>query len=233
MERLDKLLSASGAYSRSEARMLIRAGRVDVNGAAARSPEEKYDAGAAICVDGQPVTCARFRYVMLHKPAGVLSATEDRTQKTVLDLLPRELQRLDLFPVGRLDKDVTGLLLLTNDGALAHRLTGPKHHVPKVYRAALDADVDEADAAAFREGLVLSDGTVCRPAELLRDGARRALITVYEGKYHQVKRMFAARGKHVLALHRLRMGPLALDDTLFAGQWRELTGAERDALLSK
>ena len=234
MERLDKLLAASGLWSRSEAKSLIRAGRVSAGGRAALAAEEKYDPDSTeILVDGQPVNCARHRYFMLHKPAGVLSATEDRAQETVLDLLPKELQSLGLFPVGRLDKDTTGLLILTNDGLFSHWLTGPRHHVAKVYRAAVDRDLEEADAAAFAAGLVLGDGTLCRPAELELTAKREGVVTVVEGKYHQIKRMFAARGKTVTALHRLRIGPLALDPALLPGQWRELTAKERALLLSK
>ena len=224
MDRLDKLIAASGKATRSEAKIWIRSGRVTANGVPARSPEQKFDAAAdVIAVDGTPLDRAGRRYIMMHKPAGVLSATEDREQRTVLDLLPEELRRQRLFPVGRLDKDVTGLLILTNDGALAHALTAPKKHVPKTYRAEVDGVLDEADAAAFAEGLVLADGARCRPAELelLAPGAAR--VTVYEGKYHQVKRMFAARGKPVTALHRERMGGLALDESLPPGGWRELT----------
>lgn len=168
---------------------------------------------------------------MLHKPAGVLSATEDRSQPTVLDLLPPEMKRRGLFPVGRLDKDTTGLLLLTDDGPLAHGLLSPKKHVDKVYLARVDGQVDGADAAALAAGLTLGDGTVCLPAGLepLGDGST-CLVTLQEGKYHQVKRMLAARGKPVLTLHRLRMGPLTLDEGLKPGKWRFLTPRERAEL---
>lgn len=223
MDRLDKLIAASGKASRSEAKIWIRSGRVTVNGVPALSPEQKCDAAAdVVAVDGTPLDCALCRYIMMHKPAGVLSATEDAEQRTVLDLLPEELRRQGLFPVGRLDKDVTGLLILTNDGALAHALTAPKKHVPKTYRATVDGVLDETDAAAFAGGLVLADGTRCRPAELELIGPDTARVTVYEGKYHQVKRMFAARGKPVTALHRERMGGLELDTSLPPGGWREL-----------
>lgn len=224
MDRLDKLIAASGKATRSEAKIWIRSGRVTVNGAPARSPEQKCDAAAdVVAVDGITLDHAERRYIMMHKPAGVLSATEDREQRTVLDLLPAELRRQGLFPVGRLDKDVTGLLILTNDGALTHALTAPKKHVPKTYRATVDGVLDASDAAAFAEGLVLADSTRCRPAELEIIAPDTARVTVYEGKYHQVKRMFAARGKPVTALHRERMGGLALDESLPPGGWRELT----------
>lgn len=224
MERLDKLIAASGKATRSEAKNWIRSGRVTVNGVPARSPEQKCDAAAdVVAVDGIALGYTEHRYIMMHKPAGVISATEDREQRTVLDLLPEELRRQGLFPVGRLDKDVTGLLILTNDGALAHALTAPKKHVPKTYCARVDGVLDETDAAAFAEGLVLADGARCRPARLEIVAPDIARVTVCEGKYHQVKRMFAARGKPVAALHRERMGGLALDASLPPGGWRELT----------
>lgn len=231
MMRLDKLISASGRWSRSEVKALVRAGRVTVDGFPAAAADEKYDEAAAICVDGQRLNCARYRYLMLYKPAGVLSATEDAAQETVLDLLPKELQKLGLAPVGRLDKDTTGLLLLTNDGAFSHRIISPRHHIPKVYRAVVDGVLDAADVGAFRDGIVLADGTRCLPAELKIDSFSVGIVTVYEGKYHQIKRMFAARGKPVTALHRRSIGGLALDGGLAPGEWRELTEAELDLLL--
>lgn len=232
MERIDKLLSATGRWSRKEVRELVRQGRVLADGRTVRRPEEKADPAAVrLTVDGAEVDCAPFVYVMLHKPAGLLSATEDKNQPTVLDLLPPELKKRGLFPVGRLDKDTTGLLLLTDDGALAHELLSPKKHVDKVYRAEVEGHVDGGDAAALASGLVLGDGTVCLPAGLepLGDGSA-CLVTLREGKYHQVKRMLAARGKPVRVLHRLRMGPLALDEGLKPGQWRFLTPQERAEL---
>ena len=230
-ERLDKRLASTGRWSRREVKELIRQGRVQVDGRPAARPEDKVEEGSAILVDGQGVDCAPFVYLMLHKPAGLLTATEDRRQRTVLDLLPEHLRRRGLFPVGRLDKDTTGLLLLTDDGALAHDLLSPKKHVDKVYLARVDGRVDGADAAALAAGMVLGDGLRCLPAGLepLGDGSE-CLVTLREGKYHQVKRMLAARGKPVLALKRLSMGPLELDGALEPGQWRELTPFERDSL---
>ncbi len=227
-ERLDKLLSATGRWSRKEIKDLVRQGRVLVDQAPARKPEDKYDpAAVSILVDGEGVDCAPFVYVMLHKPEGLLSATEDKQQKTVLDLLPQSLRRRGLFPVGRLDKDTTGLLLLTDDGPLAHELLSPKKHVDKVYLARVDGRVDGADAAAFAQGMVLGDGLRCLSAGLepVGDGSA-CLVTLREGKYHQVKRMLAARGKQVLALKRLSMGPLGLDEGLAPGAWRMLTARE-------
>lgn len=231
-ERVDKLLSSTGRWSRKEVKDLIRQGRVLADGAPVARPEAKCDPEtAALTVDGQPVSCVPFVYIMLHKPAGLLSATEDRCQPTVLDLLPPELRRRGLFPVGRLDKDTTGLLLLTDDGPLAHALLSPKKHVDKVYLAQVEGRIDASDVAALAAGMVLEDGLHCLPAGLepVGDGSR-CLVTLREGKYHQVKRMLAARGKPVTALHRQKMGPLTLDTDLEAGKWRFLSAAEEAAL---
>lgn len=228
MERLDKLLASTGRWSRREAKQLIKEGRVLVDGSPARSGEGKADPdGAAILVDGAPLALRRHTYVMLHKPAGVLSATEDPRQETVLDLLPPELRRLGLFPVGRLDKDTEGLLLLTDDGELAHRLLSPKNHVDKVYRARLDRPLGPADQAAFAQGITLADGLRCMPAELelIGDGTE-VLVTLHEGKFHQIKRMTASRGAAVCWLKRLSMGPLQLDPALKKGEYRLLTHEE-------
>ena len=232
MDRIDKLLCSTGRWSRREVKDLVRQGRVAADGRTVLRPEEKADPETVrLTVDGAEVVCSPFVYVMLHKPAGVLSATEDRSQPTVLDLLPPELKRRGLFPVGRLDKDTTGLLLLTDDGGLAHRLLSPKSHVDKVYLAQVEGRVDEGDRAALAAGLALADGTACLPAGLepIGDGSR-CLVTLQEGKYHQVKRMLAARGKPVSALHRISMGPLTLDEGLKPGKWRFLSGAERAEL---
>lgn len=228
MERLDKLLASTGRWSRKEVKDLVRQGRVQVQGRTAARPEEKYEPADDIWVDGEPVCCAPFTYLMMNKPGGILSATEDRRQATVLDLLPEHHRRQDLFPVGRLDKDTQGLLLLTNDGELAHRLLAPKSHVDKVYLARVDGQVDQEDVLAFEQGMVLDDGLECLPAGLepLEDGSR-CLVTLREGKFHQVKRMLAQRGKPVIELKRLSMGSLRLDESLEPGQWRELTEQER------
>ena len=231
-ERLDKLLSSTGRWSRKEVKELVRQGRVWVNERPAARPEDKFDPESAVIqVDGELVDCAPFVYIMLHKPEGLLSATEDKRQKTVLDLLPEYLRRRGLFPVGRLDKDTTGLLLITDDGALAHELLSPKKHVDKVYLAQVEGQVNQEDVDALAEGMVLGDGTKCLPAGLepLENG-RHCLVTLREGKYHQVKRMLAARGKPVLTLKRLSMGPLLLDEGLNPGNWRFLTEKERTSL---
>ncbi len=229
-ERLDKLLVSTGRWSRSEAKRLVREGRVLADGRVAASAEAKYDPEAvALCVDGEPLQVRKYVYVMLHKPAGVLSATEDGRGETVLDLLPEEYKKRGLFPVGRLDKDTEGLLLLTDDGALAHALLSPKKHVDKVYFARVEGRLTADDCAAFAAGMTLGDGLSCLPAELeiLSAGERsEALVTLREGKFHQVKRMLAARGTPVTYLKRLSMGALALDESLAPGEWRELTAEE-------
>ena len=203
MERLDKILANTGRWSRKEARELVRAGRVAVDGVTAQAADGKYD------------------------PA----ATEDPRQPTVLELLPQHLRRVGLFPAGRLDKDTEGLLLLTNDGPLAHRLLAPRNHVDKTYFVRVDGELDGADAAAFAAGMMLEDGLACLPAGLeVLEQPDTALVTLHEGKYHQIKRMLAARGKPVVYLKRLTMGPLMLDPVLERGEWRPLSAEEVAAL---
>ena len=232
--RLDKLLSNAGYGSRSEIKRILKEGVVTVDGTEAFRPEEKVDPEAqTVLFDGNPVYAGRTAYIMLHKPAGVISATFDEEEETVIDLLDEETEALDLFPVGRLDKDTTGLLLLTNDGAFAHRALSPKKHVPKTYIAALTEPPDAADVLAFQKGVTLEDGYACRPASLrlLPDGTVE--ITITEGKYHQVKRMCAARGKTVLSLKRVAFGGLALDPALAAGAYRALTPEELCSVFQK
>ena len=234
MERLDKILASTGKWSRREVKQLVRQGRVLADGRPAASPEEKYDPEAVeFTVDGEPVGYRRVTWLMMNKPGGVLSATEDGRGATVLDLLPPELRRIGLFPVGRLDKDTEGLLLLTDDGETAHRLLSPKYHVDKVYYTRVAGCLTEEDCQAFRQGMVLGDGLHCLPAELeiLSAGEEsEALVTLREGKFHQVKRMLAARGKPVRYLKRMQMGNLTLDPTLEPGQFRFLTGEEWKSL---
>lgn len=226
MERLDKIISSMGHYSRREVRELVRQGRIRVDGALAVRPEQKVDGERAeIYVDGTPLCYKRFTYLMLHKPAGILSAVEDSRQTTVLDLLPPEMKKRGLSPVGRLDKDTEGLLLLTNDGELAHRLLSPRFHVDKVYYAKVDGHLTQEDVTAFAAGVVLSEFT-CRSAKLTLLADDACLVTVQEGKFHQVKRMLGSRGKPVLYLKRLSMGPLTLDDALSPGAFRSLTDEE-------
>lgn len=231
MERLDKILANTGRWSRKEVRELVRAGRVTVNGVPVHSPEEKWDPAAEFAVDGVSVSGVRMVYLMLHKPAGLVSATEDPKQPTVLELLPDHLKRVGLFPAGRLDKDTEGLLLLTNDGVLAHRLLAPRRHVDKTYFVQVEGQLDETDVEAFSAGMTLGDGLVCMPAGLEVLGQPdTAIVTLREGKYHQIKRMLASRGKPVRYLKRLTMGPLKLDPALKRGEWRPLTEEEMAAL---
>ncbi|WP_298035272.1 pseudouridine synthase [uncultured Dysosmobacter sp.] len=234
-QRLDKLIASTGRWSRREVKALIRQGRVLVDGVPARSAEEKADPGSAeITVNGRPVEYRRWTWLMLNKPAGYLSATEDGRGATVLDLLPPELRKRDLFPVGRLDKDTEGLLLLTNEGLLAHRLLSPKYHVEKVYYARVAGRLTEADCRAFAAGMTLADGLACQPAglEILAAGEEesQAHVTLREGKFHQVKRMLAHLGKPVLYLERIRMGNLPLDPALSRGEYRFLTDKEVEGL---
>ncbi len=232
-QRLDKILASTGKYSRKEARVLIRAGRVLADGVPVRDAAAKLDPEAVhIAVDGADIGYRRVTWVMLNKPAGYLSATEDRHAPTVLDLLPPELRHL--FPVGRLDKDTVGLLLLTDDGATAHALLSPRHHVEKVYRARVSGRLTADDVEAFRAGVTLSDGLQCLPAglEILSadDAESLCRVTVQEGKFHQVRRMLAGRGKPVLFLERVKMGNLPLDETLNRGSFRFLTAREIENL---
>ena len=230
-ERLDKRLASTGRWSRKEVKELIRQGRVRVDCVPAARPEDRVEEGSAILVDGQEVDCAPFVYLMLHKPAGLLSATEDPKQPTVLELLPDHLKRVGLFPAGRLDKDTEGLLLLTNDGVLAHRLPAPRRHVDKTYFVQVEGQLDEGDVEAFSRGMTLGDGLVCMPAGLEPlEQPDTAIVTLREGKYHQIKRMLASRGKPVRYLKRLTMGPLELDPALKRGEWRPLTEGETAAL---
>ncbi len=230
--RLDKLLAQSGERSRSDAAKLVRAGCVTVDGQPVRDPAAKADAELSrVLLNGQAVTDEAYRYYLFHKPAGVLTAARDRSAQTVMDLVPPALAKRDVLPVGRLDKDTTGLLLLTNDGELAHRLLSPKRHVWKEYLVAVDGPLTTQDVEAFACGMELSDFTA-KPAELTvlstaPDGAQ-AVVRLAEGKFHQVKRMFAARGRNVLTLHRQAFGPLKLD--VPEGTHRPLTEEEIAAL---
>lgn len=235
MERLDKALASQNVGSRKEVGALIRAGKVQVNGVPVLRPEQKIDPEAdALTVEGRALSFSRFVYYMMNKPAGVLSAARDSRAETVLDLLPPELWRRGLFPAGRLDKDTEGLLLITNDGAFAHRMLSPSSGVQKVYHAVLDLPVDEADVRAFADGLVIGEW-VCRPAGLrvLEAGERPLVeVTLCEGKFHQVKRMLLARGKTVQFLKRVKIGGLALDPRLGTGAARPLLPAEWQAVFA-
>ena len=226
MERLDKFLCDSGVGTRSQVKPIIKSGRVTLDGVPVRDPSLKFDPQTqTLCLDGQPLCGKRRVVVMLNKPAGYVTATEDKTEKTVMELLPRDFLMQDVKPVGRLDKATEGLLLFTNDGDLLHRLISPGKEVPKVYYAQHEGQATQDDVAAFREGLTLRDETVCRSAVLESLGPGESLITVCEGKYHQVRRMMASRSMHVNYLERRQEGPLSLGD-LPRGQVRELTEEE-------
>ena len=231
MIRLDKFLSGAGYGTRSQVKELIRKGSVTIDGMPALRPEEKVaEDSRQICVDGIPCEYEKYRYYMLHKPAGVLSAAEDAKEQTVLELLPEHLRK-DLFPVGRLDRDTTGLLLLTNDGALAHDLLSPAKHVAKTYLVKTREPVPEQALQALRQGVDIGEKRKTMPAEAsCADGNNTILLSIREGKYHQVKRMLQAVGHQVIYLKRLSMGPLVLDETLPEGCFRRLSEAEVELL---
>lgn len=232
MMRLDKYLADMGEGTRQEVKKQIRRGSVTVNGETVRSPERKVGEEDQVCLDGRQVSYAKMEYFMLNKPAGVVSATEDRRDRTVLDLIA-DRKRKDLFPVGRLDKDTEGLLLITNDGELSHRLLSPRRHVDKTYYVEVKGCATEVTKRAFLEGVdigTVEEPLVTMPAdlEILEAGQdlSRVRLTIREGKFHQVKRMFQAQDMEVLYLKRESMGPLRLDESLAPGEYRPLTGEE-------
>ena len=230
MDRLDKFLCDSGVGTRSQVKVILKAGRVTVDGKTERDNGRKIDPKVnVITLDGEVLGGMRRIVLMLNKPAGFVTATEDATERTVMELLPVQYKHFDLKPVGRLDKATEGLLLFTNDGDLLHRLISPKKEVPKVYYARHEGAAGAEDVEAFTSGLTLRDGTVCLPAKLEPLGPGESLITVCEGTYHQVRRMMASRGMTVLYLERRQEGPLELGD-LPRGQVRELSDGEIAAL---
>lgn len=229
MERLDKIIASQGKYSRSEVKKLVKAGLVTVNGKTAKSSDVKCDMSCdTIIVDGVMLNYKKHIYIMLNKPKGVISATDDATQKTVIDLVPPEMKRQGLFPAGRLDGDTTGFVLITDDGDFAHRILSPKNHIMKTYHAVLSHSLSQEDIVKFKEGLTLGDGTKCLEAHVSMLPAEKptAEVIICEGKYHQVKRMFASLGNKVLELKRVKMGNLPLDEALPEGSCRELTEKE-------
>ena len=226
MQRLDKLLSEAGVASRKELKAIIRAGRVTVNGLVAKSPEEKVDEHSAqVCVDGAPVGMQRTVILMLHKPAGYVTSTDDPRDKTVMELIPEAYRYLKPKPVGRLDKETEGLLLFTNDGQLAHKILSPRNEIWKRYYAEHEGEAGQADVSAFSEGIVLKDGDRCLPARLIPQGQGKSLVEVCEGKYHQVRRMLASRGMRVTYLKRIAEAGLELG-SLERGQMREVEQGE-------
>lgn len=227
--RLDKFLTQAAELTRSEAKQRIKKGSVTVNGEIVKKSEMKVSPQDKVCLDGKAVVYEQYRYLMLHKPAGVISATEDAADRTVLDLIADG--KKGLFPVGRLDKDTEGLLLLTNDGALAHDLLSPKKHVDKKYFAILDGPVGQKEQQLFSEGLDIGDEKMTLPAKLeVTDKPEEVFITVQEGRFHQVKRMVQAVGRNVTYLKRISMGALVLDPDLKKGEYRPLSEQELDSL---
>ena len=234
--RLDKFLGDMGQGGRADLKKLIRAGNVLVNGEVVRDSGCQVQTADDVVLSGRRIPYHETEYFMMNKPAGVLTATEDKKQQTVLDLLTG-IHRTDLFPVGRLDKDAEGLLLITNDGALAHRLLAPKSHVDKIYAVTVSGIPDERDCRAFERGIQIGEDILTEPAGLEivsvseGSGTSETRVTIHEGKFHQIKKMFAARGMEVLYLKRLAMGILVLDEPLQPGQFRSLTEEELEGLL--
>lgn len=233
MVRLDRFLATYGGVTRSEAKKILKKGCVTVSGTVRTQPEYRLDPEQEeVCVDGKPLSWKPFLCLMLHKPSGYVTATEDRHQKTVLDLVDHPRKK-ELFPVGRLDLDTEGLLLLMNDGALAHRLLSPRHHAEKTYFARVEGRVTGEDAEAFARGVDIKEKALTLPAKLeiiSSNSISEVFLTICEGKFHQVRRMFEARDKKVLYLKRVSMAGLQLDETLARGSWRELTKEETEKL---
>lgn len=235
MIRLDKFLSEASPYSRRDVRGLVKRGAVSVNGVPAKAPDMKVNENQdVICVNGEHIIYRKFIYLMMNKPQGYLSATEDDRDPVVIDLLPEEYRHFSPFPVGRLDKDTEGLLLLTNDGQFDHELMSPRKNLFKRYYAELDQPAVEEDITSFASGMEFKEFTA-KPArlEIDPDDPRKVFVEIAEGKYHQVKRMCERVGKTVIFLKRVAIGPLQLDGTLAAGQVRELTQEEYALLMSK
>lgn len=241
-QRIDKILAHIGHGSRNDIKIMVKQGCIKVNGSVVKDRGLHVDPyNDSIELNGEKIEYKEFIYLMLHKPQGVVSATEDKHEATVLDLIDPKDTVFELFPVGRLDKDTEGLLLLTNDGKLAHSLLSPRRHVPKTYEAYVDGDVGAEDVAQFAAGVTLDDGYKTLPGELVvhsqeHDGDRlisTISLTIHEGKFHQVKRMFEAVGKKVVYLKRVRMGELNLDPTLEIGTYRELTSEEMSLLVKE
>jgi 16S rRNA pseudouridine516 synthase len=232
--RIDKLLANMGFGTRKEVKQLLKKGTVRVEEEVVKDPKTQVNPDEQIVtVNGERVEYKEFIYLMMNKPQGVISATEDNNDETVIDLLELEDSIFDPFPVGRLDKDTEGLLLITNDGQLSHQLLSPKKHVPKTYFAHINSVVTEEDIKAFEQGVELDDGYVTKPGTLsiLEAGPTSKIeLIITEGKFHQVKRMFEAVGKRVTYLKRIKMGPLPLDETLELGEYRELTDGELELL---
>ena len=233
MERIDKIIASQGLYSRSDVKYMVNRKRITVDGKVVTSASQKAAVDKnEIMLDGKPFVVKKQIYLMLNKPKGYVSATEDKKQQTVLELVPAEWKGRDIFPAGRLDKDTTGLMILTDDGVLAHNILSPKKHVQKIYRVELDIPVTEEMQKGFAEGVALNDG-VCKDAKLVILGEKTAEVTLREGRYHQIKRMFGCYGAKVVELHRIAMGELFLPDDLPEGECRELTEEDLQKLQTR
>ena len=231
MERLDKIIASQGTLSRRDAHKLIKSKSVKVDGSVVVKVDFKVDPEKSVIeVNGQALDFKEHIYIMMNKPAGVLSATKDNSQKTVLDLLPDNLRRKGLFPVGRLDKDTEGLLIISDDGEFAHKLLSPGNHVYKRYFAKLDKELGEEMVLNFKNGIEFKDGTKCLPAKLEIKDSQSAYVEICEGKFHQVKKMFLSQGVHVTYLERVKIGGLKLDGNLHRGECRELTNYEKNVI---
>ncbi len=230
MERLDKILASQGTLSRRDVKEIMKKGRVSVNGTVVRDSSFKVDISKdEVCLDGEKIILKKHIYIMMNKPQGVVSASEGEKEETVVDLVPEEFYRKGLFPAGRLDKDTTGFVLITDDGDFAHKILSPKNHIFKTYLARLDHKLSDADIKMLENGITLGDGTILKEAKLEiveQSDTPLVKIMICEGKYHQVKRMFAAAGNKVVTLHRSKMGGLELDSALNPGECREITPEE-------
>lgn len=230
-QRLDKIISSQFNLSRSVARKHIGWGRVTVNGKQRRDPSEQFDPDSChIEYSGQALNYKEHIYIIMNKPSGVLCASNDKNRQTVIDLIGEDLKRNGLFPVGRLDKDTTGLLLITDDGDFSHKVIHPKKRIAKVYKALLDTELNKEAVLAFSEGVTLADGEKCRPSKLTLLGNKEALVEITEGKYHQIKRMFGTVGAGVCALERISIGALSLPADIEEGSCRELTDREKELI---
>lgn len=228
MERIDKIVSVALGVSRNDARALIKKGEIFANGERIKSIGDRFDEKTAeITCGGKTLSYEKFVYIMMNKPKGVISASEGKKEKTVVDILPEDMKRKNLFPAGRLDKDTTGFILITDDGDFAHKILSPKNHIPKTYIATLDKPFDEKVVKAFENGVELKD-TVCQKAEIepLDGDFTKAVVTIRQGMYHQIKRMFGKFGLAVLELERIKMGALELDKSLSLGDCRYMTKEE-------
>lgn len=234
MERLDKVLVSQGIGSRKEVQKLIKSGEVRVNGEVCKKIDYKTDVNSdSLTVKGQALNYQKYVYIMMNKPAGVVSATEDNLDKTVIDILPAEMKRKGLFPAGRLDKDTEGLLVITDDGEFAHQILSPRKHIEKRYLARLDGKITPDTIKKFEEGIIFADGTKCQPAglEISEDDEKTGIVTICEGKFHQVKKMFAVCGLKVEYLKRIAMGGLELDVKLPIGSCKLLTNLDKSLIL--